>query len=159
MPEAVDRWADLRRKSRYALTPSIIALGDFNMPKVDPEDPIYQALTARGLRLPAHSTKVGSNLAGDRDYDQIVFFPPGRDRACTRRVGRRLRLRRRPLFDALAKERAGGYERLRRLRALLRFGPPDPVDRVASLNGRAGRSADHSDSATWYRAAKFRARA
>ena len=53
MPGAVDRGADFRRKSRYAPPPSITALGDFNMPKVAPEAPIYQAPTARGPRLPA----------------------------------------------------------------------------------------------------------
>jgi len=74
---AVARWADLRRTSPFAYSRNIIALGDFNLPKIDPADPIYAALTRRGLRLPEHSTKVGSNLAGDRYYDQLAFFPPG----------------------------------------------------------------------------------
>jgi hypothetical protein len=74
---AVGRWADLRRQSANAFTPNIIALGDFNLPKADDDDPIYKALTRRGLRLPEHSTKIGSSLSGDRHYDQIAFFPPG----------------------------------------------------------------------------------
>jgi hypothetical protein len=73
----VARWCDLRRKSPNAYTQNIIALGDFNLPKVDPGDPIYQALTKRGLRLPAHSTQLGSSLVDDKHYDQIAFFPPG----------------------------------------------------------------------------------
>lgn len=72
---AVSRWADLRRRSQYAYTTNIIALGDFNLPMREPGDPIYDALTRRGLRLPEHSTRMGSNLRGDKHYDQIAFFP------------------------------------------------------------------------------------
>ena len=73
---AVARWADLSRRSRYAFTRDIIPLGDFNLPRVDPEDPIYRALTSRGLVIPPHSTTVGgSSLGGDHQYDQIAFFP------------------------------------------------------------------------------------
>jgi endonuclease/exonuclease/phosphatase family metal-dependent hydrolase len=72
---AVARWADLRRKSRFAFTREIIALGDFNMPKREPGDPIYDALTRRGLQLPQHSTQIASSIATDAQYDQIAFFP------------------------------------------------------------------------------------
>jgi len=72
---AVGRWADLRRKSKNAYTRDIIVLGDFNLPKVEPGDPIYQALTKRGLHLPEHSTEIGSSIATDSHYDQIAFFP------------------------------------------------------------------------------------
>lgn len=72
---AVGRWADLRGKSPYAFTREIVAMGDFNMPKKEPGDPIYDALTKRGLVLPQHSSDMGSNLAGDSHYDQIAFFP------------------------------------------------------------------------------------
>lgn len=72
---AVGRWADLRRKSDHAYTRDIIALGDFNLPKVEPGDPIYEALTRRGLHVPAHSTEIGSSIATDSHYDQIAFFP------------------------------------------------------------------------------------
>jgi endonuclease/exonuclease/phosphatase family metal-dependent hydrolase len=74
---AVARWADLRRKSANAFTRNIIALGDFNMPKADPGDPIYEALTRRGLQVPDHSTEMGSSIKKDRHYDQLAFFPPG----------------------------------------------------------------------------------
>jgi hypothetical protein len=73
----VARWCDLRRKSPNAYTRNIIALGDFNLPKAEPGDPIYEALTKRGLRLPQHSTALGSSIKKDKHYDQIAFFPPG----------------------------------------------------------------------------------
>jgi hypothetical protein len=72
---AVGRWADLRRKSKNAFTPNIIALGDFNLPKVEPGNPIYRALTNRGLELPKHSTQIGSSVTSDNHYDQVTFFP------------------------------------------------------------------------------------
>lgn len=52
-----------------------MALGDFNMPKRAPTDPIFKALTSKGLELPAHTSEVDSNLASDKHYDQIAFFP------------------------------------------------------------------------------------
>ena len=72
---ALARYADLRRKSKNAYTKNIIALGDFNLPKVDKDDIIYKALTKRGLKLPEHSTRVYSNIVNDKQYDQIAFFP------------------------------------------------------------------------------------
>lgn len=72
---AVARWADARRKDPHASTRDIVPLGDFNLPKTEPGDPIYDQLTARGLHLPAHSTQIGSSIASDSHYDQIAFFP------------------------------------------------------------------------------------
>ena len=73
---AIGRWCDLRRKSRNCYTPNILAVGDFNLPKRVPGDPIYEALTRRGLRLSDHTTRVpGTNLAGTHHYDQIAFVP------------------------------------------------------------------------------------
>ncbi len=71
----VARWADLRRKSKYCYTPNIIALGDFNLPKTQPTDPIYKALVSKGLELPEHTSKIYSAIASDSEYDQIAFFP------------------------------------------------------------------------------------
>jgi endonuclease/exonuclease/phosphatase family metal-dependent hydrolase len=76
---AVGRWADLRRNSANAYTADIIALGDFNMPKATPGDPIFDALTKRGLAIPDHSSRTASTIATDNQYDQIAFFP-GRSR-------------------------------------------------------------------------------
>jgi endonuclease/exonuclease/phosphatase family metal-dependent hydrolase len=72
---AIARWADLRRASANTYTPNIFPLGDFNLPRAEPGDPVYDALTRRGLRLPPHSTEIGSSIARDKHYDQIAFFP------------------------------------------------------------------------------------
>lgn len=73
---AVARWADIRRRDANAYTNNILALGDFNLPVQNASDPVYRALTRRGLHLPEHSTKVGgSNLTGDAYYDQMAIFP------------------------------------------------------------------------------------
>jgi hypothetical protein len=48
---AVALWADRRRCSKYAVTHDILPLGDFNLPKDEPSDPIYKALTRRGLHI------------------------------------------------------------------------------------------------------------
>jgi endonuclease/exonuclease/phosphatase family metal-dependent hydrolase len=73
---AVARWADLRRKSANAFTTNIIVLGDFNLPKAEWGDPIWDTLVNRGLYLVPHSTYVGgTNTNNDRAYDQVAFFP------------------------------------------------------------------------------------
>jgi endonuclease/exonuclease/phosphatase family metal-dependent hydrolase len=72
---AAARWADLRAKDKDAYTRDIIALGDFNLPKVEPGDPIYSALRARGLERPPHSTQIAGSISTDAEYDQIMFFP------------------------------------------------------------------------------------
>jgi endonuclease/exonuclease/phosphatase family metal-dependent hydrolase len=73
---AVARWCDLRRKSARAYVSNVIALGDFNLPRPEVGDPVYDALVARGIELPEHSDLVGgSNLNGDKFYDQMAFVP------------------------------------------------------------------------------------
>lgn len=72
---AVARWADLRRRSRHAVTTDVLALGDFNLPRAVPGDPVFDALTAKGLFVPEHSTRIASSIATDNHYDQLAFFP------------------------------------------------------------------------------------
>jgi hypothetical protein len=73
---AVGRWADLRRRNKYAYTPNIVALGDFNLPRVDERDEVFRAITRRGLLLPEHSSRVAASLSDeDTAYDQIAFVP------------------------------------------------------------------------------------
>jgi endonuclease/exonuclease/phosphatase family metal-dependent hydrolase len=72
---AVARWADLRHDDAHKYTENFLVLGDFNLPKYEPGDEIYTALKRRGLQRPEHSTKIGSNLPGDKEYDQILFTP------------------------------------------------------------------------------------
>lgn len=72
---AISRWCDLRRKSKNAWTKNIVALGDFNLPHARADDPIYEALTERGLRLTQHETRIPTNVSDSFDYDQIAVTP------------------------------------------------------------------------------------
>ena len=72
---AVSRWCDLRRKDADRYVDHFLALGDFNLPKWEDDDPIRKALTKRGLRQPTHSSKIASAIASDSDYDQILAVP------------------------------------------------------------------------------------
>lgn len=72
---AISRWCDLRRKDTHRYTSKILAVGDFNLPQEEPGDPIFDALTKRGLRLPPHTTTIPTNVSGDKDYDQIAVTP------------------------------------------------------------------------------------
>lgn len=84
---ALSRWADLRHKDDGAYTQNILVMGDFNMPKREKTDPIFKALTRRGLELPSHSTKIGSNLLSDKDYDQVAFHKGGLKQHFTGQAG------------------------------------------------------------------------
>jgi endonuclease/exonuclease/phosphatase family metal-dependent hydrolase len=73
---AVARWANTRRRSKYAYTKNVVALGDFNLPIQAPGDRVFDALTRHGMLLPKHSTKVGgSNVSDDASYDQLAVLP------------------------------------------------------------------------------------
>lgn len=72
---AIARWCDLRRQDTHRYTRDILAVGDFNLPKKEPGDPVYDALTKRGLQLPPHQTSIPTNVSGDKDYDQIAVVP------------------------------------------------------------------------------------
>jgi hypothetical protein len=53
----------------------VVPLGDFNLPKAEPGDRIFDALVSLGLTTPPHSSQIGSAIASDSQYDQIAFFP------------------------------------------------------------------------------------
>jgi len=72
---AVAWWANKRRTDPNTYVPDTIPLGDFNLPKAVKGDPIYDALTRRGLEIPAHTSQIGSAIASDSHFDQIAFFP------------------------------------------------------------------------------------
>jgi endonuclease/exonuclease/phosphatase family metal-dependent hydrolase len=84
---AVARWCEREARSKHAPTPLIAALGDFNLPKVDPADPIFRALTRTGLTVSPHQTQIGTNLVGDKQYDQVAFFPAGAGKRFTGKSG------------------------------------------------------------------------
>jgi endonuclease/exonuclease/phosphatase family metal-dependent hydrolase len=71
----VARWAYLRQKSAFSFTRELVVMGDFNMPKSEPGDPIFDAITKKGLELPQHSTQIASSIAAAANYDQIAFLP------------------------------------------------------------------------------------
>jgi len=72
---AIGRYTHLRRDDEHAFTPNIIALGDFNIPKVEKGDSIYDALVKRGLTIPEYSTKEGATIQSMNQYDQVAFIP------------------------------------------------------------------------------------
>ncbi|NLT05155.1 MAG: endonuclease/exonuclease/phosphatase family protein [Solirubrobacterales bacterium] len=81
---AVAYWADRRRKDKHAFTTDIIALGDFNLPRIHPTDPIFKALTSRGLvlrkpELREHLSVVGgSSLGGHKSRSFPARRPSSR---------------------------------------------------------------------------------
>ncbi|MEJ2620015.1 MAG: endonuclease/exonuclease/phosphatase family protein [Candidatus Thiodiazotropha sp.] len=70
---ALARWADKRNRASGAYSQNILVMGDLNLPIRDNTSSVYKALKAKRLILPQHSTTMGSNLAGDKDYDQVAF--------------------------------------------------------------------------------------
>jgi endonuclease/exonuclease/phosphatase family metal-dependent hydrolase len=72
---AVAWWANKRHLDKNTYVADTIPLGDFNLPKAVKGDPVYDALTRRGLEIPEHTSKIGSAIASDNHYDQIAFFP------------------------------------------------------------------------------------
>lgn len=80
---AVAKWADSRKRSPFSFTRELVALGDFNMPKRRPGDPIFNALTKLGLELPEHSSQIASSISTDAQYDQIAFLPETTQRCFT----------------------------------------------------------------------------
>lgn len=74
---ALARWADQRQKAPGAYAQNVLVLGDFNLPKIDVSSNVFKVLKKKGLVLPQHSTSMGSNLAGDKHYDQVAFHAGG----------------------------------------------------------------------------------
>lgn len=86
--QALGKWAASRVKKAHPPNNDIVLLGDFNIPASNLTDPFFKILTKHGLRLPKHTTNlVGTNLAGDSDYDQIAFFPSRTKEDFTDRMG------------------------------------------------------------------------
>lgn len=86
--QALAEWARKRVKKPSPPHDDIILIGDFNMPKAKKGDPIHDTLVKQGLQIPKYGTNiVGSNLAGDRDYDELAFFPRRTKEDFTGRMG------------------------------------------------------------------------
>jgi hypothetical protein len=84
---ALARWADQRHKAPGAYSQNILVMGDLNLPIRDESSTVYKALKAKRLILPQHSTSMGSNLAGDKHYDQVAFHAGGMQDAYTDNSG------------------------------------------------------------------------
>jgi endonuclease/exonuclease/phosphatase family metal-dependent hydrolase len=76
-------WAQKYHLDKSTYVPDLVPLGDFNLPKAVFGDPIYKALTSRGLTVPPHSSQIASSIATDNQYDQIAFFPGESNRRFT----------------------------------------------------------------------------
>ena len=50
-------------------------IGDMNVPKMAPADPVFQRLLEFGMRPTKFSTHMGTNLSGVNHFDQITFLP------------------------------------------------------------------------------------
>lgn len=85
---ALSRWADQRHKAAGAYSRNILVLGDLNLPIRDNTSNVYKALKAKRLILPQHSTSMGSNLAGDKDYDQVLLKARSRLMPCFKNLYR-----------------------------------------------------------------------
>ena len=84
---ALARWADQRHKAAGAYSQNVLVLGDLNLPIRDESSNVYRALKAKRLILPQYSTTMGSNLAGDKEYDQVAFHAGGMQNAYTGNSG------------------------------------------------------------------------
>ncbi len=74
--KALSKWAKSRVKSKYPPNNDIILIGDFNMPEPEESDEICSELMNNGLAVPKHGTNLlGTNLAGDKHFDELAFFP------------------------------------------------------------------------------------
>ncbi|UTW63445.1 endonuclease/exonuclease/phosphatase family protein [bacterium SCSIO 12741] len=71
----LSKWVEKKRKDRHGVDKDIIVVGDFNIPDLD--DDLFNAMTKHKLKIPdsLRNQKFGSNLAKDKRYDQIFYYP------------------------------------------------------------------------------------
>ena len=82
-------WIDTRFKERFVEDHDLIVMGDFNVPQIG--DPLYAALTSRGLQIPkallnlksGQRVIAGTNLEHTARYDQILHLATIDDNALT----------------------------------------------------------------------------
>ncbi len=82
---AVAKWARDVAGSKYDNEPNVIVLGDFNLPHMKNDDPIYAIFQKYGIKTTRYATTIGSTLPGEKKkangeavniyhYDQIGFY-------------------------------------------------------------------------------------
>lgn len=86
--KALSKWAKSRVDRLFPPNNDIILIGDFNMPRVRDGDEVFGLLTQYGLQLPKYNTELlGTNLAGDKHYDEVAIFPRRTEEDFTDRMG------------------------------------------------------------------------
>ncbi len=73
--EELAKWIQTFQKDEYRVDRDVIAVGDFNIQSFRSD--LYKAATEYGLAAPKSIIKLdhGSNLAGNKRYDQILHHP------------------------------------------------------------------------------------
>ena len=84
---ALARWAENRKEAAGAYSQKILIMGDFNLTVRNMSSNVFRALKDKGLSLPEYDTAMGSNLEGDKDYDQLAFHSGGMKNAFSGRAG------------------------------------------------------------------------
>lgn len=70
------KWVDKRVRRKDTRDKDILVMGDFNIPSIKKTDPLFSAVTSKGLRVPAALAGLhGSNLKKNKRYDQILHYP------------------------------------------------------------------------------------
>lgn len=70
---ALGQWARGRTRSKNTYDQNVLIVGDLNVPAMEKDNAAYRALVRSGLMPLDHFSKTGgSNLAGDKAYDQIA---------------------------------------------------------------------------------------
>ena len=73
---ALSRWASRRTDKTKTYDKDILLLGDMNVPKMEPNESTFKALTKFGMKPIEYLTKTGgTNLGNDKTYDQMAFAP------------------------------------------------------------------------------------
>ena len=73
---ALARWANKRSEKDTTYDQDVVLLGDMNVPTMTPKQGTYHALIEYGMQPLKYTSRVGgSNLAGDKTYDQMAFAP------------------------------------------------------------------------------------
>lgn len=81
---ALCRHARLEHRDLHAYDRNLVLLGDFNLPHMEPGDPILKVLRNFGMVVAEHASTMGTTLPGEvsgaatprvAHYDQVAWFP------------------------------------------------------------------------------------
>ncbi|MCK6552678.1 endonuclease/exonuclease/phosphatase family protein [Myxococcota bacterium] len=78
---ALARWAAESARDLEDPRDAVMVVGDLNVPRMTPADPVFRSLLGFGLRPEPYPSRTGgSNLDNDKTYDQIVTVPGSTER-------------------------------------------------------------------------------